>query len=244
MPLLHPENDWQSPRIPCTMGTGHAWPGQGPVEVSPINRPPLHDPGVQYQFCDCCVPAAGTAHGHLFEVPTVGPPGQVHKTIILPLLHLHGMGVGNDLSYLNHIIIVHYNASYGCGKCLKQAFMSSSALHNHKKVCLRFTKKPTAGSDSKPSSGGGGNSSQGGGPTRATPKKKDSKAPTTDSQGSSAPATSQMTPHCSGHDRSHCSRPHKDSKSKKDLSGSKKERHVSPTKKGSGHTLHKHSSRC
>ena len=25
----------------------------------------------------------------------------------------------NDLSYLNHIIIVHYNASYGCGKCLK-----------------------------------------------------------------------------------------------------------------------------
>ena len=35
----------------------------------------------------------------------------------------------NDLSYLNHIIIAHYN---GCGKCLKQAFVSSSALHNHK----------------------------------------------------------------------------------------------------------------
>ena len=51
-----------------------------------------------------------------------------------------------------HIIIVHYNASYGCGKCLKQAFMSSSALHNYKKVCLRFAKKQTAGSDSKPSS--------------------------------------------------------------------------------------------
>ena len=42
----------------------------------------------------------------------------------------------NDLSYLNHIIIAHYNASYGCGKCLKQVFVSSSALHNHKKVCL------------------------------------------------------------------------------------------------------------
>ena len=41
---------------------------------------------------------------------------------------------GNNLSYLNHIIIAHYNASYGCGKCLNQAFMSSSALHNHKKV--------------------------------------------------------------------------------------------------------------
>ena len=42
---------------------------------------------------------------------------------------------GNDLSYLNHIIIMHYNASYGCGKCLKQAFISSLALHTHKKVC-------------------------------------------------------------------------------------------------------------
>ena len=38
----------------------------------------------------------------------------------------------NNLSYLNHIIIAHYNASYGCRKCLKQAFVSSSALHNHK----------------------------------------------------------------------------------------------------------------
>ena len=43
---------------------------------------------------------------------------------------------GNDLSYLNHIIIMHYIASYGCGKCLKQAFVSSLALHTHKKVCL------------------------------------------------------------------------------------------------------------
>ena len=50
---------------------------------------------------------------------------------------------GNDLSYLNHIIIAHYNASYGCGKCLKQAFISSSTLHNHKKVCIGFVaKKP------------------------------------------------------------------------------------------------------
>ena len=87
----------------------------------------------------------------------------------------------NDLSYLNHIIIVHYNAIYGCGKCLKQAFMSSSAFHNHKKVCLGFDKKSAAGSYCKPSSSGGGNGSQGSGSTRATPKKKDSKAPATDS---------------------------------------------------------------
>ena len=62
---------------------------------------------------------------------------------------------GNDLSYLNHIIIAHYNTSYGCGKCLKQAFISSSALHTHKKVCLGLTtRKATGVLDGKPSSGG------------------------------------------------------------------------------------------
>ena len=152
---------------------------------------------------------------------------------------------GNDLSYLNHIIIVHYNASYGCGKCLKQAFVLSSALHNHKKVCLGFTKKPAAGSDSKPSSGRGGDGSHGSGSTRATPKKKDSKAPATDSQGSSAPTASQMTPCCSGHEKSHCHKPHKDSKSKKDLSGDrKKKKEASSAKKGSGHKVHKDGGQC
>ena len=128
-------------------------------------------------------------------MPTSRPSRQVGKTIILPLLHLHRGGGGNNLSYLNHIIIAHYNASYGCGKCLKQAFVSSSALHNHKKVCLWFVaKKPAIGSDSKASSGGGSNGSHGSS-TRATPKKKDSKAPTADSQGSSTQPASQTMPH-------------------------------------------------
>ena len=166
------------------------------------------------------------------------------KSVKLPFCPFCTYVGGNDLSYLNPIIIAHYNASNGCGKCLKQAFMSSSALHNHKKVCLGFTKKPAAGSNSKPSSGSGGDGSQGSGSTRATPKKKDSKAPAADYQGSSAPTASQMTPCHSGHDKSHCSRPHKDSKSKKDSSGSKKKRHVSPTRKGLGHTLHKHCGQC
>ena len=62
---------------------------------------------------------------------------------------------GNDLSYLNHIIIAHYNASYRCGKCLKQAFVSSLALHNHKKVCLELISRKSARvSDGKPSSAG------------------------------------------------------------------------------------------
>ena len=106
--------------------------------------------------------------------------------------------VANDLSYLNHIIIAHYNTSYGCRKCLKQAFMSSSALHNHKKVCLRFDKKSATGSNSRPSSSGGGDSSQGGSSTRTTPKKQASKAPATNSQGSSTPMASQTTPCHSG----------------------------------------------
>ena len=76
--------------------------------------------------------------------------------------------------------------SYGCRKCLKQAFVSSSALHNHKKVCLGpASRKSTGGSDGKPSSSGGGDSSLRGS-SKATPKK-DGKAPATDSQGSSAP---------------------------------------------------------
>ena len=52
---------------------------------------------------------------------------------------------GNDLSYLKHIIIAHYNASCGCGRCLKQVFISSSALHTHKKVCLGFPSKKASG---------------------------------------------------------------------------------------------------
>ena len=152
----------------------------------------------------------------------------------------------NDLSYLNHIIIAHYNDSYGCGKCLKQVFVLSSALHNHRKVYLRFDKKSMAGSDSKPSSGGGGDSSQGSGFTRATPKKQASKDPATDSQGSSTPMALQTTPHHSGHDKSHRFKPTKDSKSNKELSGDKKKKkgHVSPTRKGSGHKSHKHSNWC
>ena len=48
----------------------------------------------------------------------------------------------NDLSYLNHIIIAHYNDSYGCGKCLKQVFMLSSALHNHRRCASGSIRNP------------------------------------------------------------------------------------------------------
>ena len=116
----------------------------------------------------------------------------------------------NDLLYLNHIIIAHYNANYGCGKCLKQAFISSSTLHNHKKVCIRLvSKKSTGGSGGKPSGRGGNGSCRGS--TKATPKK-DGKAPAADSQGSSMPSASQTSPRHSGQEMSLHHKSHKDSK--------------------------------
>ena len=117
---------------------------------------------------------------------------------------------GNDLSYLNHIIIVHYNASYGCGKCLKQAFISSLALHTHKKVCLGLTsRKATRIPDGKPSSGGGNSSC--GGSSKATPKK-DGKVATANSQGSSAPSASQHSPCHSRQGTSHHHKSHNKSR--------------------------------
>ena len=146
-------------------------------------------------------------------------------------------GGGNDLLYLNNIIIAHYNTSYGCGKCLKQAFVSSSALHNHKKVCLGLvSRKSTGDLDSKSSSGGGGNSNCGGS-SKVTPKK-DGKAPATDSQGSSAPPASQPSPCHSGQETS-CH--HKSHQNSKDSGEKKKKKDASPAEKNSSHKAHKDS---
>ena len=137
---------------------------------------------------------------------------------------------GNDLSYLNHIIITHYNASYGCGKCLKQAFVSSSALHTHKKVCLGLaSKKSTRVPDGKPSSGGGDSGHRGS--SKATPKQ-DGKAAAANSQGSSAPSASQPSPR---HNNSH----KKDSGEKR-----KKANNASLAQKSARHKACKDSGRC
>ena len=114
---------------------------------------------------------------------------------------------GNDLSYLNHIIIAHYNASCGCGKCLKQAFVSSSALHTHKKVCLGLTtRKATGVPDSKPSNGTG---DSGHGSSSKATSKKNGKVATANSQGSSATSASQPSPCHSGQRTSHHHKSHK-----------------------------------
>ena len=139
---------------------------------------------------------------------------------------------GNDLSYLNHIIIKHYNTSYGCGQCLKHAFVSSSALHTHKKVCLRFPSKKASGVlDGKPKSGGGNSGHEAS--SKATPKK-DGKGTTANSQGLSAPSASQTSP-C--HSRRGTSHHHKSKKD--DGERWKKAADVSPTRKSRGHKARK-----
>ena len=140
---------------------------------------------------------------------------------------------GSDLSYLNHIIIAHYNASYGCGKCLKQAFVSSLVLHTHKKVCLGLaTRKATGVLDGKPS-GDGGNSSHRSS-SKATPKK-NGKAATANSQGSSATPASQYSPRHSGCGTSYHHKSHK-----KDA-GERRKRagNMSPAWKSAGHKARK-----
>ena len=117
--------------------------------------------------------------------------------------------------------------------------MSSSALHNHKRVCLGFiTKKPAAGSDSKPSSGREGNGSHSSS-TRATPKKKDSKAPGKDSQGSSILPASQTMPHHSGRETSHHHKSHKDSKDSSGDKKKKKKKEANPARQSSSHKARK-----
>ena len=135
---------------------------------------------------------------------------------------------GNDLSYLNHIIIAHYNASYSSGRCLKQAFISSSVLHTHKKVCLGFpSKKATGVPDGKPKSGRG-NSSHGGS-SKATPKK-DGKGATANSQGLSTPSVCQTSPHRSRRGTSHHHKSKKD-----DGERQKKAANASPVRKSTRH---------
>ena len=56
----------------------------------------------------------------------------------------------NDLSYLNHIVVVHYNVAYGCGLCplAGRVLPTSQMLKNHLKHCEGFLKDEVATSSS------------------------------------------------------------------------------------------------
>ena len=152
---------------------------------------------------------------------------QVSKAVVLPLLCL--CRGGNDLSYLNHVIIMHYNTSYGCEKCLKQAFISSLVLHTHKKVCLGLTtRKATRVRDGKPSSGRGDSGCRSS--SKATPKK-NGKVATTNSQGSSTTPASQSSLCHSRQGISHHHKSHKKDTGKRH----KKAGDTSPAHKGTRH---------
>ena len=144
---------------------------------------------------------------------------------------------GNDLSYLNHIIITHYNMSYGCGRCLKHAFVSSLALHTHKKVCLGFPSKKASGvPDGKPKSGRGNSGHWAS--SKATPKK-DGKGTAANSQGSSAPSASQTSPRHSEQGTSHHHKSKKD-----DGERWKKAANTSPAQRSRGHKACKEGGHC
>ena len=69
----------------------------------------------------------------------------VKKLSFCPFCLYHG---SNDISYMNHIIGAHYNAAYGCGKCLKEVFLLGQQLETHIKVCTGFPKDNTPSSSS------------------------------------------------------------------------------------------------
>ena len=59
--------------------------------------------------------------------------------------------IQNDLAYLNHIICVHYDASFGCGACLSAITSSGQQMKNHIKECSGLAPPPTASQESVPS---------------------------------------------------------------------------------------------
>ena len=41
----------------------------------------------------------------------------------------------NDSTFLNHILSFHYDAGYGCGKCVEEVFITSQSFKVHFKEC-------------------------------------------------------------------------------------------------------------
>ena len=111
-------------------------------------------------------------------------------------------------------------------------------------MCIGLaSRKSTRGSNDKPSSGRGGDNSHRGS-SRATPKK-DGKALTTDSQGSSVPPASQSSPRRSGQETSHCHKSHKTLKDsgEKKKKKKKKKKDASLAGKNSSHKVCKDNGR-
>ena len=70
----------------------------------------------------------------------------VKKLSFCPFCLYHG---SNDLSCMNHIVIMHYNAACGCSKCLKAVLFMGQHLKSHFKTCAGFSKDDTASSSNQ-----------------------------------------------------------------------------------------------
>ena len=54
------------------------------------------------------------------------------KTSFCPFCSYH---CHNDSTFLNHIVLFHYNVGYGCGKCVEEVFITSQSFKVHFKEC-------------------------------------------------------------------------------------------------------------
>ena len=147
----------------------------------------------------------------------------------------------NDSSYLNYIICVHYNASHGCGKCLKEVFPTGQWLRVHMEHCkglkVEAAKDKPATSHAKGASSSSSNSKK--------KKKHQTKSQQPDLQPdsqtlppTSSKASSHISPHHSGHDKPKiaATTPKKSHSSSKDSGEKHSLSHKYPSKK---HKLHK-----
>ena len=83
----------------------------------------------------------------------------------------------NDKTFMNHTICGHYDAAYGCGKCLDKVTMSGQQMSSHLKHCKGLKTKPVGpGKVSDDAAGPSSDATAGKG--RDQPKKRRRQSPT------------------------------------------------------------------
>ena len=70
------------------------------------------------------------------KVEAGGKP--IQKLSFCPFCQYSG---SNDPSYMNHTIYRHYNANYGCSKCLDEVYITGQPLCKHMKTCKGLSKE-------------------------------------------------------------------------------------------------------
>ena len=117
------------------------------------------------------------------KVEAGGKP--IQKLSFCPFCQYSG---SNNPSYMNHIICRHYNANYGCGKCLDEVYITGQLLCKHMKTCEDLPKEAADKATTEDTDG-------------ATSGKKKKKGKSKDLPPDSQPPSqsSQASPHHSQH---------------------------------------------